>query len=696
MSSFRRWSVLSAFVIPFAMLPASAFAQQAAAQKLAIDRYLEMESVANPRLSPDGTQVVFTRTWLDKVNDHPASELWIVGRDGTRLRQLTEGSAPQWLPDGRRIAFLRDGKPSGAQIHVLWLESREVSQITHVTEAPSALQWSPDGRRIAFQMLVAEKPSNLTIKLPAKPEGAKWAEEPSVITRLDYRRDQSGWRPQGFDHLFVVDADGGTPRQVTSGDFDHRAGRWSADGTKLWFSGLCADDADWRHDFESDLYTVDVESGAIADVTNRPGAEANPVPSPDGRHVADVERPDHSVARNSYDVTSLRVMDPDGKNVKPLAPGLDRDPVDVEWAKDSSGVFFTLDSEGTRNVWFADLAGGNAKPITSGGQKIGPIDVAADGTLVGVVTSPHVPADLVRIATSAKEPGALTLLTPITHVNDDVLARVSLGAVEEIKYKSVDGFEVEGWLVKPPDFDAAKKYPLILQIHGGPHAMYGFEWSFERQLHAAEGFVVLYVNPRGSTGYGQEFGNAIKNDYPNKDYDDLMRGVDEVIARGFVDDKNLFVYGGSGGGVLTAWTVGHTDRFRAAVSMFPVIDWISFVGTTDGPYWYENFKKLPWEDITEHWNRSPLKYVGNVKTPTLLITGELDLRTPMAQTEEFYQALKFRHVETAMIRVPDEYHGAANRHPSNAMRRILYVQQWFKNHMTNATPAAAAGATSGS
>lgn len=674
----------------FAIAPATAPAQ-AAKQKLTIDRFLDMESVANPRLSPDGTQVVFTRTWLDKMNDRPASELWIVGSDGTRLRQLTEGSAPQWSPDGRRIAFLRDGKPSGTQVHVLWVESREISQITHVTEAPKSLQWSPDGRRIAFQMLVPEKPAKLSIKLPEKPEGAKWAEDPSVITRLDYRRDQSGWRPQGFEHLFVVDADGGTPRQVTSGEFDHGPGRWSSDGSKLWFSGLRADDADWRNDFESDLYTVDVESGAIVDVTNRPGVEAEPIPSPDGRHVVFVERPDHSLERNSYDVTSLQVVDADGSNARPLAAGLDRDPVDVEWAKDSSGVFFTLDSEGTRNVWFAELASGKARPITSGAQKISAIDVAADGTLVGVVTSPHVPSDLVRIATKGDGAGKPVKLT---RVNDDVLERLALGAVEEFRFKSVDDLDVEGWIVRPPDFDAAKRYPLILQIHGGPHAMYGVEWSFERQLHAAEGFVLLYVNPRGSTGYGQKFGNAIKNDYPDKDYDDLMRGVDETLRRGSIDDKSLFVYGGSGGGVLTAWTVGHTDRFRAAVSMFPVIDWISFVGTTDGPYWYDNFRKLPWEDVTEHWNRSPLKYAGNVKTPTLLITGELDLRTPIGQTEEFYQALKLRHVETAMVRVPDEYHGAGLRHPTNTMRRILYVQQWFKNHLEGATPAA--GATSGS
>ena len=186
----------------------------------------------------------------------------------------------------------------------------------------------------------------------------------------------------------------------------------------------------------------------------------------------------------------------------------------------------------------------------------------------------------------------------------------------------------------------------------------------------------MYANPRGSLGYGKDFGNAINNAYPGRDYDDLMACVDHVVGQGYVDESNMNVFGGSGGGVLTAWIVGHTDRFSAAVSMYPVIDWISFVGTTDGPYWYTNFKELPWDDITEHWNRSPLKYVGAVTTPTMLITGELDLRTPMAQTEEFYQALKLRKVATAMVRVPGEYHGAASR-PSNRMRRILYVREWF-------------------
>ncbi len=660
--------------------------------KLTMELLFEMESVAGPKVSPVGHQVAFTRTWNDRVNDKPQSELWLVERDGARLRQLCEGSAPEWSPDGERIAFLQEGKPKGTQLHVLWLATREVTQVTHVDEAPSSVKWSPDGRRLAFQMVVPEKSDALKIELPKRPEGAKWADDATIITRLNYRRDQSGYRPAGFQHLFVVDAAGGTPRQVTSGDFDHGPGEWTPDGTKLVFAGLREPDADWQI-FESEIYSVDVESGAVNDLTNRKGAEANPKLSPDGKWIACLARPDHEVGHHSYDVGELLLLPAGGGAARSLTADLDRDVVDVLWARDSSGLWITVDAEGSRSLWFVDLAGARHRH-TDGPQRLTISDVSAQRELFGVLTDAHRPADVVRVHFPL--PTATTTST-ITAVNHDVLERLKLAPVEELRWKSADGLDVQGWLVKPPDFETltkeGKKLPLVLQIHGGPHAMYGVDWSFERQWFAAQGYVVFYSNPRGSTGYGQEFGNAIQNAYPGKDYDDLMAGVDAASARGFVDEKRLFVYGGSGGGVLTAWTVGHTDRFAAAVSMFPVIDWISFVGTTDGPYWYHNFKKLPWEDVSEHWDRSPLKFVGNVKTPTLLITGELDLRTPMAQTEEYYQALKFRKVDTAMIRIPDEYHGAAGRHVSNTMRRMLYVEAWFRKHMEGAAKAEGAAAT---
>jgi dipeptidyl aminopeptidase/acylaminoacyl peptidase len=663
--------------------------------KLGIELLLEMESVAAPKAAPDGKQVVFTRTWNDKVNDRPQGELWIMDADGSRLRQLGEGSAAEWSPDGTRLAFLKEGKPKGPQIHVMWVATRETTQVTRVDSAPSALRWSPDGTRIAFQSNVPEKGDALAIQLPKRPEGAKWAEDATVITRLAYRRDQSGYRPAGFDHLFVVDATGGTPRQVTSGDFDHGDPEWTSDGRKLLFAGLRDPEADWKV-FESEIYSVDVESGEVVDLTNRKGEESSPKVSPDGKWIAFLAQPDHDVGRHSYDVTKLMVMKADGTGMRELAPKLDRDPVDCFWSRDSSGVFVSVDSAGTRRIWSCPLSGAPSERAI-GEHRITLSDVAADGALWGVKTSPQRPPDIVRLRFPTD---AITTTDKLTSVNDDVLSRLALAPVEELRWKSADGLEIQGWLVKPPDFAELTKdggkIPLVLQIHGGPHSMYGVEWSFERQWLAAQGYALLYANPRGSTGYGQDFGNAIQNAYPGKDYDDLMAGVDAVLSKGFVDEKKLCVYGGSGGGVLTAWTVGHTERFAAAVSMFPVIDWISFVGTTDGPWWYANFEKLPWEDVTEHWDRSPLKYVGNVKTPTLLITGELDLRTPMAQTEEYYQALKLLKVDTAMVRVPDEYHGAAGRHPSNAMRRMLYVESWFRKHLPGAEPAKAPAATGAS
>jgi dipeptidyl aminopeptidase/acylaminoacyl peptidase len=265
----------------------------------------------------------------------------------------------------------------------------------------------------------------------------------------------------------------------------------------------------------------------------------------------------------------------------------------------------------------------------------------------------------------------------LTNVNDDILAGKKLGEVKELRYTSSDGLKIQGWYITPPDFDASRKYPMQLHIHGGPHSMYGVGFNFGWQEHAANGYVILYTNPRGSTGYGSEFGNMIMRAYPSKDYDDLMAGVDALIARGFVDTQNMFVTGCSGGGVLTAWIVGHTDRFAAASANCPVTDWLSFVGTTDGASWYYNFEKLPWEDPSEHLRRSPLTYVGNVKTPTMLMTGVKDLRTPIPQTEQFYSALKLRKIPTAMVRFNEEWHGTTSK-PSNFVRTQLYLRRWFE------------------
>ena len=638
----------------------AAFAQDK--RTLELPLLMDWETVSSPRLSPDGTRIVFTRTWVDKMDDRKRSDLWIMEGDGARPRHQVRGSNPRWSPDGERILYTAEGEPSGSQLWVMWVATREATQITRLERTPSAARWAPDGKRIAFSAIVPEK-QGLTVKLPPRPKGAKWAPEPKVITRLRYRRDKRGYRPLGWRHLFVVDADGGTPRQVTKGDFDHGSPRWMPDGRSLVFSGLLQEDADWQVR-ESEIYRVEIAGGEVTRLTRRSGPDGGPVPSPDGERIAFTG---YDMNRDTYNVPRIHVMNADGSGVRVLAEDLDRQPAELQWARDGRSILFTARDRGSSNLHSVSLDGAT-RHLTTGQHMLRSVHCVGAGT-VGVLRSAHEPGDIVSIDDKG-------VISPLSRVNADVLEGRQLGAVEEFWVKSRDGLRVQGWIVKPPAFDPEKKHPMILQIHGGPHGMYDCGFDFERQNHAANGYVVVYTNPRGSAGYGKAFGNAINNAYPGKDYDDLMACVDHVIAQGYIDESDLNVFGGSGGGVLTAWIVGHTDRFSAAVSMYPVIDWISFVGTTDGPYWYTNFRKYPWEDITEHWDRSPLKHVGKVKTPTMLITGELDLRTPMAQTEEFYQALKVRKVETAMVRVPGEYHGAASR-PSNRMRRILYVREWF-------------------
>jgi dipeptidyl aminopeptidase/acylaminoacyl peptidase len=637
------------------------------------ETFMEMETVRNPSISPDGKLILFSRGWVDKMEDRSRSNLWIVDVEGRRVRELTHGNwrdfSPVWSPDGKKVAFLSD-RDGTTQIHVMWLDTREVAQLTHVENTPNDLAWSPDGKMLAFTMYIRDEKPILSVKLPKRPREAKWAKPAIIIDRLSWRRDGRGPIPKGYSHIYVIDAElGGTPRQITSGNYSHNDPQWSADAKTIYFSAIRKPDAEYLHG-DTEIYSLDLETLEVKALTDRKGPDRGARVSPDGKWIAYTGYDDKNYTSH---LSNLYLMDINGEGKRLLAGNLPSSPYYYTWSADDSGLYYLMAERGESNLYFVSTAG-KINKITEGVHYLSGLSLAKNGQLATTLSSFYKPGYLVTFHVSKPKD-----IKKLVDVNEDVLANVKLGEVEEMWFKSPDGLDLQGWLIKPAQFDPNKKYPMILYIHGGPWAMYSVRFSWPWQNFAANGYAVLYMNPRGSTGYGQDFVNGIQFSYPGKDYDDLMAGVDATIAKGFIDEENLFVCGGSGGGVLTAWIVGHTDRFRAAVSMRPVINWHSFAGTTDGSMWYRQFKKYPWEDPVEYAMRSPLHYVANVKTPTMVMTGEEDLRTPMGQSEEYYRALKMLKKETLLVRMPGEYHGW--RRPSHRVLQQLYLMAWFEKYM---------------
>lgn len=682
---YNRLCRMSIVVLSICLAASVAFAQ---AKLLDKNTFMEMESVGGPSISPDGKQIVFTRTWVDKVKDQYRSNIWIIDIDSGRVRELTSGnfrdSAPEWSPDGKRIAFLSD-RDGTTQLHVLWLDTREVAQLTHLEYAPGSVRWSPDGKHLAYTAFVPDNEPILSVRLPDRPRGAEWARPAVIVDRLQWAADGRGPLPRGFTNVYTIDATlGGTPRQITTGKYNHSAPAWSSDGKTIYVSGIRKPEAEYLRN-DSEIYAIDLSTLEVRALTDRKGPDANPQVSPNGEWIAYTGYDDKKYTSH---ISSIYLMNRRGEAKKVWVEGLLSSPQNLVWAADNSGIYYSVEEKGSSHVYFARVSGAPRK-VTDGVHILNGFSLSDNGQAAAVRTSFNRPGVLVTF--SVREPAKMKELVD---VNADVLAGVKLGEAEELWYTSEDGWKVQGWLIKPANFEPGKKYPMVLWIHGGPWSMYSVAWNWAFQNFAANGYAVLYTNPRGSTGYGQEFVNGIQYSYPGKDYNDLMAGVDAALAKGFIDEKNMFVCGGSGGGVLTAWIVGHTDRFTAAVSMRPVINWHSFVGTTDGSSWYHQFQKFPWEDPMEFAVRSPLHYVGNVKTPTMVMTGEADLRTPMTQSEEYYRALKMLKKETLLVRMPDEYHGW--RRPSHQLLQQLYLMAWFEKHARKDRPEAAKAATGAS
>ena len=655
--------------------------------RFTVGRYLDLQSARSPQVSPDGTQIVYTRSMVDKQADNFQTAVWIVGADGQHHRFLAKGSDPVWSPDSKSIAYLAEGQPKGTQIFVLHLaEPGPATQLTWGAEAPSNLRWSPDGRQIGFTMEVPD-PEKWSVDLPAAPEGSKWASAPLYTERLHYRRDTFGYTEQGWRHLFLVAVDGGAPRQVTSGnwnvgesDFEYinintSVWEFTQDGRFAIVEGYKEGDPD-RDDRECYIYSVDLATGATKRLTTAAGGWTRPTLSPDGKTIAYIG---FARSDDSRRIADLWTMSADGSNATLRSAGFDREPEGLVWAPDGSALYFTAEDKGSVHLYSWSLHGG-IRQVTSGAEVV-LTPSAGRGTIAAVRSDFRSPKDVVLI-----NPRRSDAPQRITHLNDEALRGVNLAKAEEIWFDSSAGARIQGWIVKPPDFDPSRHYPLLLEIHGGPHAMYNVGFDPSLQNFAANGYVLLFINPRGSTGYGNAFTNVIAKHYPGVDYDDLMAGVDTVIKQGAIDESRMFVSGCSGGGVLSSWVIGQTNRFAAAAVRCPVTDWISMAGETDIPYFtYRFFKKPFWEDPTDWLAESTIMHVGNVKTPTLLMTGVLDRRTPFPQTEEYYAALKYRGVPSALLRFDGEYHGTG-RKPSNWMRTQLYMMGWFNRYGNTGAP----------
>ena len=639
-----------------------------------------LEWAADPQVSPDGRRVVYVRTAYDKLADRPHGAVWLLDVESGKHRPLItdrDVSSPRWSPDGDRVAY-RARKDRGSELRIRYLDDGADFAVAQFIESPGQFAWSPDGNQLAFSMFVeGEEPE--FAEAPDAPPGADWAEPVRVFDDLTFRFDGLGWLRDGATHVFTVGAQGGEPRQVTDGENDFSSPAW-LDADTLLVVGNDVPDAE-LDPIESEIYAVELEDLSRRALTTRDGPDASPAVSPDGERIAYTGFDDRVLA---YQQPNLYVMDADGSEPTNLTGDYDHPVADPVFAPNGRSIFALAEVEGHTVLVEVDLDGEvRERTDDVGGTSIGrPYASGAFG--VGGGRNPVVaftyqrwdrPADIAVI----RDRGEAEVLTDL---NDDALAHVDLAEIEEIQVESRhDGRTIEAWVAKPPGFRANGSFPMILEIHGGPFAMYGPSFSAEIQRFAAEGYVTVYANPRGSTGYGGDFAQQIDLAYPGHDHDDLMSVVDALVEREYVDEDRLFITGGSGGGVLTAWAVGKTDRFAAAASIKPVINWATMATAADiGAFVVRHwFRSTPWENPDLYFDLSPLSLVGNVTTPTLVMVGEEDWRTPTWEAEQFYGALKQMKVPTALVRVPGASHSIAAR-PSHLIAKTDNIMGWFEQY----------------
>ena len=649
------------------------------------EHMFQLEYASDPQISPNGKTIVYARRTMDVARDRVGGSLWQIDVASGEHRPLVAGdsvsASPRFSPDGGRLVYLdaSDGKP---QLRVVFLDTQKHFALAQLAETPGVPSWSPDGRWLAFSQFVPSEPAKLA-DAPQAPKDAQWAKPVRVFDDLMFRFNGAGYLREGATHVFVVPAEGGTARQLTTGENDFSQPVW------LNNSELIVQGNDVEHPeldpIESELYLVDVDSGERRALTERDGPDSSPAVSPNGKRIAYVGFDD---AVKSYQQYDLYVMNSDGSGSVNLTADFDHPVGSLQWRADGAAVLALAEMNGRLALVSILARSGKITVLTSdvGGTSLGrpymagEFSVAADVGGARALVS-YTQASVSRPAEVAMIRGGGTPRT-MTSLNEDLLAPLDLAPVTLHKVDSrADDQTIDAWVAVPPDFQADGTKPMILEIHGGPFAMYGASFSAEIQRYAAAGYVTVYSNPRGSTGYGEAFAQLIDLAYPGNDHEDLMSVVDYLVEKKYVDPERLFITGGSGGGLLTAWAVGKTDRFRAAATIKPVINWATMALSADisslvTRHW---LRALPWEQPEHYQKFSPISLVGNVVTPTLVMVGEEDWRTPTWEAEQFYTALKLRQIDTALVRIPGASHSITAR-PSRLISKVENILGWFERY----------------
>ena len=666
-------------------LATAAFASDADnSRRFTAERVFDLEYADDPQISPDGSTIVYARKSMDKFADQVVSDLWSIDtRKGTH-RPLVSGqgssSSVRWSPSGDRLIYMasNDGKQ---ELRLRFKDTGDSFSLAQLEQSPGAPVWSPDGKSIAFTMLVPDERPGFA-KPPKSPEGAEWAKPVRVVDDLVFRFDGAGYLPKGKTQIFVLGTEGGTPRQVTHGQNGFDSPQWLGNDALL-VTGNEAEDAD-LDPIESEIYRVDLSNAAVTPLTQRDGPDFAPKIAPNGARIAYLGYDDEL---RSYQQNNVYLMASDGGGARNLTVNYDRSVDNIAWRSDGKALIGQVEDEGILTLVSIDLSG-NVRTLVEdiGGTSLGRPYAAGSFSVASNAggSSPII----AYTKGSTNRPAEVAINRggrdgrQLTRLNEDALGHLDLARIEEIKISSShDGREIEAWVALPPNFRPDGSFPMILEIHGGPATMYGPYFSAEIQRYAAQGYVTVYANPRGSTGYGEDFAQLIDLNYPGNDHDDLMSVVDALIAKNYVSKDRLFITGGSGGGVLTAWAVGKTDRFAAAATIKPVINWTSMALAGDiarfvSRHW---FRAQPWEQPEEYWRRSPLSIVNNVKTPTMVMVGEADWRTPAWEAEQFYTALKVQKVDTVLVRVPGASHLIARR-PSQLIAKVDNIMGWFAKY----------------